>query len=57
MFSSSEEMKRLILHTLGCTLNFTHPTGLVQTNLITAVLKIKIQTFKMGSVYLMKTKL
>lgn len=51
MFSSSEEMKRLILHTLDHMLSFTHPAGLVESNLITAMLKIKIQALKVGSVY------
>lgn len=51
MFSSSEEMKRLIPHTLDHTLSFTHPTGLVESNLITAMLKIKIHTPKMDNVY------
>lgn len=51
MFSSDEEIKRLILHTLDHMLSFTYPTGLVESNLITAMLKIKIHTLKMGTVY------
>lgn len=51
MFSSSEEMKRLILHTLDDMISFTHPTGHVESNLITAMLKINIHTVKMGSVH------
>lgn len=51
MFSSTEEMKRLILHTLDHMLSLTHPTGLAESDLISAMLKIKIHTVKMGSAY------
>lgn len=51
MLSSTEEMKRLILHTLEHMLSLTHPTGLVESNLISAMLKMKIHTVKMGSAY------
>lgn len=44
-----EEMKRVILHTLN-TLRFTHPTGIVESNLITAMLKIKMHTLRTGRV-------
>jgi len=56
MFSGSEEIKRLILHTLDHMLRFTHPTALVESNPITAMLKLKRHTSKIGSVYEAKTK-
>lgn len=51
MFSRSKEMKRLLPHTLDHMLHFTHPTGLLESSLITVMLKINIHTVKMGSVY------
>lgn len=47
MFSSTEEMKRLILHTLDHMLSLSHSTGLVESNQISAMLKMKIYTVKM----------
>lgn len=46
MFSRSEETRRLILHTLDHMLHFTHPTGLLESSLITVMLQINIHTVK-----------
>lgn len=43
-----EEMTRVILHTRNHTRCFTHPTGIVESNLTTAMLKIKMHTLRMG---------
>lgn len=44
-------MKRLILHTLDHMFHFTHPSGLLESSLITVTLKTNMHTVRMGSVY------
>lgn len=45
---AEEETKRVILHTRDHMLCFTHPTGIVESNLITVMLKMKMHTLRMG---------